>query len=78
MTRFHGEILSKPPPFSSSVLSVTPWSGFFQAIQSCTLRIYLTHERWRHIVDENNHPAMAAYEEHLIGTLQKGHWQRDS
>jgi len=29
MTRFHGEILSEPPPFPFSVLSVTPWGGFF-------------------------------------------------
>jgi len=40
--------------------------------------IYLTHERWRHIVDENNHPEMAAYEEHLIHTLQKGRRRQEA
>jgi len=34
--------------------------------------IYLTEERWLHIVDENNHPEVADYEEHLRRTLRKG------
>ena len=34
--------------------------------------IYLTHERWRHIVDDNNHSELLAYEEHLKLTLRKG------
>jgi hypothetical protein len=34
--------------------------------------IYLTEERWRHIVDGENHPEMETYEEHLKITLQKG------
>ncbi len=34
--------------------------------------IYLTQERWSHIVDENNHSEMLAYEEHLQLTLKRG------
>jgi len=43
MTRLHGEIFSEPPPFSSSALSLTPWRGFFQAIQSSIDAFLLTH-----------------------------------
>ena len=32
--------------------------------------IYLTHERWQHIIASINHPAMANYEEHLKATLR--------
>lgn len=35
-------------------------------------QIYLTQERWDHIVDESNHPEMLAYEEYLQLTLKKG------
>jgi hypothetical protein len=28
--------------------------------------IYLTQERWQHIVAENNHPEMIGYEEYLL------------
>ena len=34
--------------------------------------IYLTQERWNHIVDENNHPEMIAYEDYLQRTLEMG------
>ena len=34
--------------------------------------IYLTHERWEHIVEPINHPEMSAYEEHLKETIQSG------
>jgi hypothetical protein len=34
--------------------------------------IYLTQERWQHIVAENNHPEMIGYEEYLQLTLQRG------
>ena len=34
--------------------------------------IYLTQERWEHIIAETNHPEMEAYEEHLKTTIQKG------
>jgi len=34
--------------------------------------IYLTHERWEHIIDEKNHLEMADYEEHLKTTIRKG------
>ena len=27
--------------------------------------IYLTHERWEHIIESFNHPEMIFYEEHL-------------
>jgi len=32
--------------------------------------IYLTRERWEHIVEPINHPEMSAYEEHLKETVQ--------
>jgi len=34
--------------------------------------IYLTQERWNHIVDEHNHLEMLAYEDHLQLTLKIG------
>jgi hypothetical protein len=34
--------------------------------------IYLTEERWQHIVEANNHPEMTDYEEHLKITIQQG------
>ena len=34
--------------------------------------IYLTQERWGHIVDSINHPEMADYENELKETAQKG------
>lgn len=33
--------------------------------------IYLTQERWEHIIDENNHPEMMAYEDYLHLTLKE-------
>jgi len=33
--------------------------------------IYLTDERWKHIVEPMNHPEMSAYEEHLKETLSQ-------
>jgi hypothetical protein len=34
--------------------------------------IYLTEERWRHIIEANNHPEMADYEDHLQATIRQG------
>jgi hypothetical protein len=34
--------------------------------------IYLTQERWEHIIAETNHPEMEVYEEYLKTTIQKG------
>ena len=34
--------------------------------------IYLSEERWHHIVGADNHPEVADYEGHLKITLQKG------
>jgi len=34
--------------------------------------IYLTEERWSHIIDGNNHPEMLAYEQYLKNTIAKG------
>ena len=34
--------------------------------------IYLTEERWQHIVEADNHPEMADYEDHLQTTIQQG------
>jgi hypothetical protein len=40
--------------------------------------IYLTHERWEHIVKPVNHPDMLAYEEHLKETIRLGKRRQDS
>ena len=40
--------------------------------------IYLTHERWKHIIEAMNHPEMLAYEEHLKETIQSGKRKQDS
>jgi len=34
--------------------------------------VYLTEERWHHIIEVNNHPEMADYEDHLKRTIQSG------
>lgn len=39
--------------------------------------IYLTEERWKHIVQPINHPEMASYEEHLKETLKSGRRRQD-
>ncbi len=40
--------------------------------------IYLTEERWRHIVEPERHPEMADYEEELKLTLRSGQRTQDS
>ena len=35
-------------------------------------RIYLTQERWKHIIDEINHPEMVDYEKYLKVTIKQG------
>lgn len=40
--------------------------------------IYLTDERWAHIVDPLNHPEMAAYEDHLQDVLRTGRRKQDA
>lgn len=39
--------------------------------------IYLTQERWQHIVDPLNHPEMASYEGFLQTTLRQGRRQQE-
>jgi hypothetical protein len=39
--------------------------------------IYLTHERWKHIVEPINHPEMLVYEEHLETTIRTGKRRQD-
>ncbi len=34
--------------------------------------IYLTHERWAHIINGVNHPEIADYEEYVKTTIQRG------
>jgi len=34
--------------------------------------IYLTAERWQHIIEGNDHPEIADYEDHLKTTIQRG------
>ncbi|MGA7874679.1 MAG: hypothetical protein WCA08_03375 [Desulfoferrobacter sp.] len=40
--------------------------------------IYLTHERWNHIIEPINHPEMADFEEHLKQTIWTGTRKQDS
>lgn len=39
--------------------------------------VYLTEERWLHIVDPMNHPELADYEEYLKITVKKGHRRQE-
>jgi hypothetical protein len=39
--------------------------------------IYLTDERWQHIIDPINHPEMSVYEMHLKETIQRGERKQD-
>lgn len=40
--------------------------------------IYLSQERWQHIIDPLNHPEMVDYEEHLQQTIQMGQRKQDN
>jgi hypothetical protein len=40
--------------------------------------IYLTQERWDHIIGPNNHPEMEFYEEQLQETIRLGERKQDS
>jgi hypothetical protein len=40
--------------------------------------IYLTHERWEHIIEPINHPEMSDYEEQLKETIRTGTRKQDS
>ncbi len=40
--------------------------------------IYLTQERWEHIIESINHPEMEEYEEELKETVQSGVRKQDS
>ncbi|MCP4402963.1 MAG: hypothetical protein GY801_37375, partial [bacterium] len=39
--------------------------------------IYITQERWEHIIDAANHPEVEAYEEYLKRTLRTGRRTQD-
>jgi hypothetical protein len=39
--------------------------------------IYLTYERWEHIIEPPNHPEMFDCEEHLMETIQQGRRKQD-
>lgn len=40
--------------------------------------VYLTQERWEHIIEATNHPEMESYEEELKETIRKGSRKQDS
>jgi len=40
--------------------------------------IYLSQERWEHIINDINHPEMDDYENHLKKTIQSGNRKQDS
>lgn len=47
-------------------------------VQDCDGReIYLTQERWEHIIDPHNHLEMAVYETQLKETIRSGARQQD-
>jgi len=39
--------------------------------------IYLTQERWEHIIDPINHPEMSAYEDQLQDAIRSGQRRQD-
>jgi len=39
--------------------------------------IYLTHERWAHIIDPDNHPEMAPFMDHIAETIRLGRRRQD-
>ena len=39
--------------------------------------IYLTNERWEHIITPYNHPEMSDYEEHLKEAIRRGRRRQD-
>jgi len=39
--------------------------------------IYLTEERWQHIIEPINHPEMGVYEEHLKAVIRSGRRKQD-
>jgi hypothetical protein len=39
--------------------------------------IYLTHERWEHIIEPINHPEMVTHEEKLKATIRSGTRKQD-
>jgi|SRR5258706_15933723 hypothetical protein len=41
-------------------------------------QIYLTEERWEHIIDPINHPEMVDYEEQLKDVIRLGRRKQDS
>jgi hypothetical protein len=43
-----------------------------------TAAIWLSQERWHHIVAPMNHPEMALYEEQLKETIQSGYRRQDA
>ena len=40
--------------------------------------VYLTQERWEHIIESINHPEMEKYEEELKETVKTGNRKQDS
>lgn len=39
--------------------------------------IYLTHERWRHIIDPDNHPEVELYFDYVRETIRLGRRRQD-
>lgn len=40
--------------------------------------VYLTEERWQHIIEDINHPEMSAYEDHLQDVIKTGKRKQDA
>lgn len=40
--------------------------------------IYLTHERWAHIIDPDNHPEVAPFFDYVLETIRLGRRRQDS
>lgn len=39
--------------------------------------VYLTQERWKHIISEINHPEIESYEEYLKKAIKKGKYRQE-
>lgn len=40
--------------------------------------VYLTEERWAHIIEDSNHPELEEYEDYVQGVIQTGQRKQDT
>jgi hypothetical protein len=61
------------PPIPQSPLSGVRWS----VQDRLGHLVYITEERWQHIIDTANHPEMDDFEDELQETIKHGHRKQD-